>query len=231
VYLYGIGTALPVQAGTMLAGATITIAIIDDNLMVCHALQALLGTLPDLNVVFAGDSAAGAITDTNPDVFLLDAGLADGNSQRVALELHAAYPDSRIVVMDLLPTSDDVREFVNAGVAGFALKDSTLEELADTIRAVATGLSVLPTRMTESLFSQIAREAGAERHQEVIEGVRMTPRELQILEVIGEGLSNKEIAVRLNIATHTVKSHLRNVMEKLALHSRLQVAAYTHRKQ
>ncbi len=214
----------------MSAGERITIAIIDDNLMVRHALETLLGTLPDMRVVFAGDSVAGAVTGTKPQVFLLDAGLADGDSLRLAAELHEANPDSRIIMMDLLPTSEDVMEFVNAGVSGFALKDSTFEEFAETIRAVAKGQSVLPSRMTESLFSQIAREAGVSDRKQVIEDIRMTPRELQIISIIGEGLSNKEIAARLNIATHTVKSHVRNVMEKLALHSRLQIAAYSHRQ-
>jgi two-component system NarL family response regulator len=209
----------------------ITVAIIDDNQMVRQALQTLLGTQPDLSVVFAGDSAAGAVTETRPDVFLLDVGLADGDSLRVAGDLHAANPESRIVMMDLLPSSEDVMEFVNAGVSGFALKDSTLEEFTGTIRAVARGESVLPRRMTESLFTQIAREAGTGDRKQVIEDIRMTPRELEIIGIIGEGLSNKEIASRLNIATHTVKSHVRNVMEKLALHSRLQIAAYSHRQQ
>ncbi len=211
--------------------APITIAIIDDNSMVRHALQTLLDTLPNLRVIFAGPSAAGALTEKRPDVFLLDAGLAEGDSMRAASDLHAAFPESRIIVMDLLPTSDDVKEYVNAGVSGFALKDTTLEEFAGTIRAVADGLSVLPPLMTESLFSQLAREATTADRKQVMADIRMTPRELQVIGIIGEGLSNKEIAARLNIATHTVKSHVRNVMEKLALHSRLQVAAYSHRTQ
>ena len=215
----------------MSAGERITVAIIDDNLLVRHALETLLGTLPEMHVVFVGDAEAGAVTETKPQIFLLDAGLADGDSRRVAAELHLANPESRIIMMDLLPTSEDVLEFVNAGVSGFALKDSTFEEFAETIRVVATGQSVLPRRMTESLFSRIVREAGGVDRKQVIEDIRMTPRELQIISIIGEGLSNKQIASRLNIATHTVKSHVRNVMEKLALHSRLQIAAYSHRQQ
>ena len=89
---------------------------------------------------------------------------------------------------------------------------------------------MLPPRMTESLFSQIANAAAAAQGREhVLEDVRMTQREREVIELIGEGLSNKEIAQRLNIATHTVKSHVRNVMEKLALHTRLQIAAYSRR--
>ena len=88
---------------------------------------------------------------------------------------------------------------------------------------------VLPARMTESLFSQIALSTETRAREQVIEDVRMTRREREVIELIGEGLSNKEIAQRLNIAAHTVKSHVRNVMEKLALHTRLQIAAFARR--
>ena len=133
--------------------------------------------------------------------------------------------------MDLIPVNGEIIEFVNAGVCGFVLKDATFDEFVATIRAVAAGEKVLPPRLTESLFSQIASEVGARGREQVIEDVRMTRREREVIELIGEGLSNKEIAQRLNIATHTVKSHVRNVMEKLALHTRLQIAAYSHRSQ
>ena len=90
---------------------------------------------------------------------------------------------------------------------------------------------MLPPQMTSSLFSQIASDALAKGRADVLDAVRMTQRERQVVELIGEGLSNKEIASRLNIASHTVKSHVRNVMEKLALHSRLQIAAYAHKRE
>lgn len=215
----------------MASRSTISIAIIDDNLMVRQALASLLATLPDLKVVFAGGGDAEGLAESAPDVFLLDAGLGDRDSLRFAAALREGAPTARIIMMDLLPSSEDVREYVNAGVAGFALKDASFEEFVATIRAVAAGQSVLPALMTESLFSQIAREAAGGERQRVIEDIRMTPRELEVISIIGEGLSNKEIAQRLNIATHTVKSHVRNVMEKLALHSRLQIANYSHRMQ
>jgi DNA-binding NarL/FixJ family response regulator len=132
--------------------------------------------------------------------------------------------------MDLVPVSEDIAEFVNAGVSAFVLKDATFDEFVATIRAVAEGRKVLPPRMTESLFSQIAKNAAERVNPAVLDAVRMTPREREVVDLIGEGLSNKEIAARLNIATHTVKSHVRNVMEKLALHTRLQIAAYSHRE-
>lgn len=209
---------------------TITIAIIDDNRLVREALTAMLNRLPDVQVVSAGVADSPTLAATQPQVLLLDVGLRDQDSLRVAATLKQANPGARIIVMDVLPVNEEIMEFVNAGVSGFVLKDATFDEFVGTIRSVAAGQKVLPPLMTESLFSQIAREADGQEPAHVLEDVRMTPREREVIELIGEGLSNKEIAQRLNIATHTVKSHVRNVMEKLALHTRLQIAAYSHRE-
>jgi DNA-binding NarL/FixJ family response regulator len=211
------------------AGQTITVAIIDDNRLVREALTALLQRLPDLRVVASATVDARFLTENNPHVILLDVGLREQDSLSVAAALTRDTPGARIVVMDLLPVHEEIMDFVNAGVAGFVLKDATFDEFVSTIRAVAGGGKVLPSRMTESLFSQIAKDS-SRRGEQTLEDVRMTPREREVIELIGEGLSNKEIAQRLNIATHTVKSHVRNVMEKLALHTRLQIAAYSHRR-
>jgi len=206
-----------------------TVAIVDDSRLVREALTAMLGRLPDLQVVASGAADAAFIDETKPDVLLLDVGLRDEDSLRVATSLAKRSPGTKVIVMDLIPMSDDIVQFVNAGVSGFVLKDATFDEFVATIRSVAAGGKVLPSRMTESLFSQIAKAADAQGHEHVLEDVRMTRREREVIELIGEGLSNKEIAQRLNIAAHTVKSHVRNVMEKLALHTRLQIAAYSRR--
>ena len=206
-----------------------TVAIVDDSRLVREALTAMLGRLPDLQVVASGAADAAFIDETKPDVLLLDVGLRDEDSLRVATSLAKRSPGTKVIVMDLIPMSDDIVQFVNAGVSGFVLKDATFDEFVATIRSVAAGGKVLPSRMTESLFSQIAKAADAQGHEQVLEDVRMTRREREVIELIGEGLSNKEIAQRLNIAAHTVKSHVRNVMEELALHTRLQIAAYSRR--
>src|SRR5690242_9346623 len=208
----------------------ITVAVVDDNRLVRQALAALLEPLPDLRVVAAGVADPAFIEETKPDVLLLDVGLRDEDSLRVAATLSKQRPGTKIVVMDLVPMNEDIVQFVNAGVSGFVLKDATFDEFVATIRSVAAGGKVLPPRMAETLFSQIARSAAATQPREqVLDDVRMTRREREVIELIGEGLSNKEIAQRLNIAAHTVKSHVRNVMEKLALHTRLQIAAYSRR--
>jgi DNA-binding NarL/FixJ family response regulator len=208
----------------------ITVAIIDDNRLVREALTAMLGKLPDIRVVASPVADSAFLAESSPQVLLLDVGLRDQDSLGLAATLSRDMPDARIIVMDLVPVNEEIVEFVNAGVCGFVLKDASFDEFVRTIRSVAAGEKVLPPRMTESLFSQIARSADGRRSEQVLEAVRMTRREREVIELIGEGLSNKEIAQRLNIATHTVKSHVRNVMEKLALHTRLQIAAYSHRE-
>lgn len=210
-------------------GSSITVAIIDDNRLVREALASMLGKLPDFQVLAAAAASPAFLAESAPHVVLLDVGLGEEDSLNVAASIRDAAPTAKVVMMDLIPVNGEIIEFVNAGVCGFVLKDATFEEFVATIRAVAAGEKVLPPRLTESLFSQIAQEVDNRGRALVMEDVRMTRREREVIELIGEGLSNKEIAQRLNIATHTVKSHVRNVMEKLALHTRLQIAAYSHR--
>jgi DNA-binding NarL/FixJ family response regulator len=207
----------------------ITVAIIEDNRLVREGMTDMLNELPDVRVVLAATSLEAAmLKETKPRVVLLDVGLQDKNSLRLAETVKKEMAESRVIVMDLLPMHEEIADFVNAGVAGFILKDATFEDFVGTIRSVADGGRVLPATMTGTLFSQIARVAVRRGRETALESVRMTQREREVIALIAVGLSNKEIAQRLSIATDTVKSHVRNVMEKLALHSRLQIAAYAH---
>lgn len=209
----------------------ITVAIIEDNRLVREGMTDMLNDLPDVQVVLAATSLETAmLKEANPRVILLDIGLQDSNCLRVAEGVQTEIANARVIVMDLLPVHEELAEFVNVGVAGFILKDATFEDFVDTIRSVAVGERVLPPRMTGTLFSQIARAAVKRSETHSIESVRLTLREREVVGLIAQGMSNKEIANRLNIATDTVKSHVRNVMDKLALNSRLQIAAYAHRQ-
>ena len=205
----------------------ISVAVIEDNRLVREGITALLSQTSDLTVVAgASDGDMSRLKGAVPNVVLLDLGLRNGDSLRVAIKVRSEFPGSKVIVMDLLPVQEEIMEFVNAGVSGFIMKDASLEDLVSTIRAVANGAQVLPPAMTSSLFAQIAKDAIGRSKPEVLESVRMTKREREVINLIAEGLGNKEIATRLHIATHTVKSHVRNIMEKLMLHTRLQIAAY-----
>jgi DNA-binding NarL/FixJ family response regulator len=131
--------------------------------------------------------------------------------------------------MDLIPAHADVVEFVKAGVSGFILKDATLHDFLHTIRSVVKGAKILPPPMTGSLFSQIVEHALQNGDvNKLISSVKMTSREQDVISHIAAGKSNKEIASELNIAVYTVKSHVHNILEKLALHTRLELATFAH---
>lgn len=210
--------------------AVISVALIEDNRLVREGISALLNQVPDFKVVAVGSTGdTSLLRGVDPQVILLDLGLRNGDSLRIAEKVKREFADARIIVMDLLPVQEEIMEFVTVGVSGFIMKDATLDDLVQTIHAVARGNKVLPPQMTGTLFSQIARDAVASGVPRALQAVRMTPRERQVVNLIAEGLSNKEIAARLHVATHTVKSHVRNIMEKLTLHTRLQIAAYSRR--
>jgi DNA-binding NarL/FixJ family response regulator len=214
------------------ANGRITVVLIEDNRLVREALTTLLNRSPDVRVI-GGDSEghASILRGLDPDVVLLDLGLENGDSLRVARTVLKDFPAARIIVMDLLPAYEELSEFVVAGVSGFVMKDASMDAVVGTIRAVAAGLKVLPDEMTGTLFSEIARESVTNGGSQDQDSVRMTPREREVIDLVAEGLSNKAIAKELHISIHTVKSHLRNIMEKLTLHSRLQLAIYAHERE
>ncbi len=208
--------------------AKLRLLIIEDNPVLREGMAALFSQRPDLAVVTSSDSGLDVqnARHANPDVVLVDLGLRHQASLRVVETVKKASPGAAVIVMDLLPVQEDIVEFVRAGVTGFILKDAPIDDFVRTIRAVADGTTVLPPPLAGTLFSQISRQAV--KRGQAVAAVRMTRREREIIGLIDEGFSNKEIARRLHIATHTVKSHVHNILEKLALHTRLEIAAYAH---
>ena len=207
----------------------ISILVVEDNRLVRDGIVAMLAEQPDLEVVAAVDRPPAALEtarDVKPRVVLVDATLGDHDSHRLVSAMKHAAPEVRIIVMDVLPVPEELHDFVNAGVSGFIAKDATLDTFVSTVRWVASGTDVLPRGLTSTLFSHIAKHALSRTPTEVAEAVRMTARERAVFDLIADGLSNKEIAERLHLATNTVKGHVHNILEKLALHSRLQIAAY-----
>lgn len=209
--------------------AKIRLLIVEDNPLLREGMAALLNQRPDLTVVASGDGDFDLqkARHINPDVVLVDPGLRNQHSLQVVETVKKASPGARVILMDLLPMQEDIVEFVKVGVSGFILKDATLDDFVRTIHAVAGGTTVLPAALAGTLFSQISQRAV--RRGQAVAAVRMTRREREIIGHIAEGLSNKEIARLLHIATYTVKSHVHNILEKLALHTRLEIAVYAHR--
>lgn len=210
----------------------IRVLLIEDNRLLREGIMVMLNEQRDIRAVSTtgnGDAFEKA-KKVKPQVVLLDLGLRSQNSLRVVELIKTEFPRTEVVVMDLIPIQADVVEFVKAGVSGFILKDASLDEFLHTIRSVAKGAKVLPPPLTGSLFSHIVDHAiQTGKVDRLIKAARMTKREQDVVDLIAEGRSNKEIAGQLNIAVHTVKSHVHNILEKLALHTRLELASYTLR--
>jgi DNA-binding NarL/FixJ family response regulator len=207
----------------------IRVLLIEDNRLLREGISAMLNDQPDIKAVSStgnGDAFEKA-KKLMPQVVLLDLGLRSQNSLRVAELIKAEHPNAEIVVMDLIPVQSEVVEFVKAGVSGFILKDATIEDFLHTIRSVAEGKKVLPPSLTDSLFSHIVEYAvQTGKADRLMKAVRLTVREHEVVDLIARGMSNKEIARELNVALHTVKSHVHNTLEKLALHTRLELASF-----
>jgi DNA-binding NarL/FixJ family response regulator len=164
-----------------------------------------------------------------PNIILLDLGLRNRNSLQTVKLIKKHYQEKKIIVMDLVPIQNDIYEFVQAGVSGFMLKDINVAEFLKTIRLVNDGAKVLPNNLTESLFSQIVNYAvNKSNTAQINNSVRMTKREKQVIKLIADGDTNKEIANKLHLSTYTVKSHVHNILEKLALNTRVQIAKHAH---
>jgi DNA-binding NarL/FixJ family response regulator len=208
----------------------IRLMIIEDNRLLREGLAEMLSRQPDIRIVSAiGDreNTLERISDAKPHVVLMDLGLRNQNSLRMVRSVRKSHPETKLVVMDLIPTQADMLEYVEAGVSGFLLKDATISDLLDTIRAIARGEKVLPPQMAGSLFSQIVNIAITRSSPAVLmESVRMTKRERQVVDLIADGFSNKEIAEQLHVSPFTVKSHVHNILEKLSLHTRVQIARF-----
>jgi DNA-binding NarL/FixJ family response regulator len=208
----------------------IQLLLIEDNRLLREGLSAMLTEQPDIKVAAStGNSDALAkARRLKPAVILLDLGLRSQHSLRLVELLRKSAADSRIIGMDLVPVQEDLVQYVEAGVCGFVLKDATFDDFLETIRSVARGANVLPPDLTRSLFTQIVEHATRKRKGNPFTSVRMTGREREVIALISEGLSNKDIAQRLHLATDTVKSHVHNILEKLALHTRLEIASFAH---
>lgn len=215
--------------------AKIRILLIEDNRLLREGIAAMLNAQSDFEVIARAEDG-NAVNELKsakkpPDVILLDLGLEKENSLSLMIVLREEVPTARIIAMDIFPEQLDIVEFVKAGGSGFILKNASPNDYLKTIRAVVAGSKVLPPALTNSLFTQIIESALKTGNGIPNSSIQLTNREREIVALISEGLSNKEIAERLHIATYTVKSHIHNILEKLALNTRLQIAAFVRKEE
>ncbi len=209
----------------------IRILLIEDNRLLREGITAMINGQADMKVVAARggghDNILVNARTLKARVILIDLGLRSQNGVRIVKSVSKEMPDVKVIGMGLVPTQQDIVEFVQAGASGFILKDATVNDFLMTLRSVAHGGKVIPPPLTHSLFSHVVEYALKTGKGNLNRAVRMTKREREIIALIADALSNKEIADRLHIAIYTVKSHVHNILEKLALHSRMEIANYS----
>lgn len=209
----------------------IRLLLIEDNRLLRDGILSILKPHKDIVIITSTGESRNPllkIHQLKPNVVLLDLGLRSQNSLRVVEIVKREFPKAKIIVMDLAPVQADILQYVEAGANGFILKDASLNDFLSTIRTVSKGATVLPPLLVDSLFSQIVDYAMGNGRAKLLEAVRMTKREREVITLLGNGLSNKEIAQKIHISMYTVKSHIHNIMEKLALHTRLEIANYSY---
>jgi DNA-binding NarL/FixJ family response regulator len=206
-----------------------SVVLVEGNRLLREGLVAMVGEQEDLVIVGAlgnRHETLEHVRRVKPDVVLIELGLRKQDDERLVEALTGGNPGVRVIVMDMPPGEADIFALIRAGVWGFILKDARFDEFLTTIRLVVSGTHVLPPPLADTLFSEIANQEARCAKTLLSSGAILTKREREITMLIADGLSNKEIASRLNVATFTVKSHVHNVLEKLTLRTRLQIASY-----
>ena len=198
----------------------IRIFLLDDHEVVRRGVRDLLESEPDMIVVGEAGTAAEArarVPAVRPDVAVLDVRLPDGNGVEVCRDLRSAMPSLPCLMLTSFSDDDALFDAIMAGAAGYVLKQIRGTDLIGAVRTVAAGGSLLDAKAAASLMARM-REPKADP----LAG--LTDQERRILELIGEGLTNREIGERLFLAEKTVKNYVSNLLSKLGLHRRTQVA-------
>ena len=208
----------------------IRIFIADDNRLLREGLASMLTELDHITVVgmaSSGGQALDQIKKLIPDVALVDIGMPDKDGLDVTQVLHKDLPTVKVIILGMPDLTDEILACIEAGAAGYVLKEASFEYLVETVQSVQRGESFCSPRVAASLFSRVA-ELSAERVSE--SSIKLTPREIEVVNKIADGLSNKEIAAQLHIEEQTVKNHVHNILDKLQLHNRLEAVQYVRER-
>lgn len=204
----------------------IRVLIADDQQLVREGLRVLLGLTPDISVV--GEAADGSeaverAQTLRPDVVLMDVRMPELDGVAATRRLQETHPAVKVIILTTFDDDEYVFEGLRAGAAGYLLKDVPSDQLAEAIRAAARGEAFIHPSVTRKVVAELARLTEREhvrREQPLVEP--LSPREMEVLALLAEGLSNQEIASRLCIAHGTVKNHVSSILSKLDVRDRTQ---------
>ena len=204
----------------------IRVLFVEDHQLLADALSAMLAREPDMTVVGVAGSVAEAKTMARErvDVALMDYRLPDGTGAEATRAIKARWPLARVVMLTAIKDDETVLESIQAGADGYLTKDRAADDVVQAVRAAYAGETLLP----RSVILEIARRVAAARERgddrKMIEP--LTPRELEVLRALTDGLSTPEICERLYIAPNTLRTHVQNIMGKLRVHSKLEAVAF-----
>ncbi len=214
------------------AGEGIRVLVADDHALFRQALRGILSTEPDLELIGEagdGEEAVRMATELVPDVVLMDVRMPKLAGIDAARQISTELPTTKIVMLTVSDEDGDLFEAIKAGASGYLLKEVDPAEIADAVRQIHAGQSLLSPAVASKLVSEFA--ALSKRADEKAMRPSLTDRELEVLTLAADGLTNRQIGRRLEISENTVKNHIRNILEKLHLHSRMEAVLYAVREE
>ncbi len=216
------------------SGDPIRVLIADDQALFRRGLYVVLGTEDQIEVVAEaadGEEAVAKASELAPDVVLMDVRMPKVSGIEAARRINELLPSTRILMLTVSDEEEDLYEAIKAGANGYLLKEISVEEVSDSIRAVVQGQSLISPSMASKLLNEFTSMAKRTGEPEPLPAPVLTSRELEVLKLVALGMKNKEVADKLFISDNTVKNHVRNILEKLHLHSRMEAVMYAVRQQ
>ena len=209
------------------------VLIVDDHALFRRGLQMVLRQEADIEVV--GEAADGVeavarAQELDPDVILMVVRMPKRSGIEATREIRELVPGAKVLMLTISDDETDLYESIRAGAAGYLLKEISIDEVADAVRSVWAGHSRISPAMASKLISEFAAMSKREQEQERLPAPRLTDREMEVLRLVAKGLNNGDIAKELFISGNTVKNHVRNILEKLHLHSRMEAVLYAVRE-
>lgn len=209
------------------------VLIVDDHALFRRGLELVLSQEDDIDVVGEatdGDAAVESAEKLGPDVILMDVRMPGTSGIDAARKIREQLPATKILMLTVSDDERDLFDAVLAGADGYLLKEVSIEDVADAVRAVARGHGLVSPSLTPKLLSEFNALARRAEDRRLAHAPRLTAREVEVLKLVAKGQSNREIAEELYIAENTVKNHIRNILEKLGLHSRMEAVVYALRE-
>lgn len=211
----------------------IRVLVVDDHALFRRGLEIVLAQEEDIEVVGEAGDGAEAVekaADLLPDIVLMDVRMPKRGGIEACTSIKEVSPSAKIIMLTISDEEADLYDAIKAGATGYLLKEISTEEVATAIRAVADGQSQISPSMAAKLLTEFKSMVQRTDERRLVPAPKLTGRELEVLRLVATGRNNRDIAKELFISENTVKNHVRNILEKLQLHSRMEAVVYAMRE-